>query len=96
MANSRRLIAAGPEADKAQRGRENIEQLRAIARAGIVNFRFHDLRHSCASALVQNGANLAEVATLLGHKGLAMTLRYSHVGNAGTSRLVDRVMGDVA
>ena len=68
----------------------------AVDRAGIVNFRFHDLRHSCASALVQNGANLAEVATLLGHKGLAMTLRYSHVGNAGTSRLVDRVMGDVA
>lgn len=68
----------------------------AVARAGIANFRFHDLRHSCASALVQNGANLAEVATLLGHKGLQMTLRYSHVGNAGTSRLVDRVMGDVA
>ncbi len=68
----------------------------ASARAGILNFRFHDLRHSCASALVQNSANLAEVATLLGHKGLAMTLRYSHVGNAGTSRLVDRVMGGVA
>jgi integrase len=70
--------------------------LTAVERAGIVNFRFHDLRHSCASALVQNGANLAEVATLLGHKGLAMTLRYSHVGNAGTMRLVDRVMGGVA
>jgi integrase len=68
----------------------------AIARAGIVDFRFHDLRHSCGSAMVQAGANLAEVATLLGHKGLAMTLRYSHVGNAGTTRLVDRVMGDVA
>jgi integrase len=46
------------------------------------HFRFHDLRHSCASALVQNGANLAEVATLLGHKGLQMSLRYAHVGNA--------------
>jgi integrase len=68
----------------------------AIARAGIENFRFHDLRHSCASALVQNGANLAEVATLLGHKGLQMTLRYSHVGNAGTLNLVDRVMGEIA
>jgi integrase len=68
----------------------------AIARAKIENFRFHDLRHSCGSALVQNGANLAEVATLLGHKGLQMTLRYSHISNAGTSRLVDRVMGDIA
>ena len=68
----------------------------AVARAGIVNFRFHDLRHSCGSAMVQAGANLAEVATLLGHKSLQMSLRYSHVGNAGTSRLVDRVMGDIA
>jgi integrase len=68
----------------------------AIARAKIEDFRFHDLRHSCGSALVQNGANLAEVATLLGHKGLQMTLRYSHISNAGTSRLVDRVMGDIA
>jgi len=68
----------------------------AITRAKIENFRFHDLRHSCGSAMVQNGANLAEVATLLGHKGLAMTLRYSHISNAGTSRLVDRVMGDIA
>lgn len=68
----------------------------AIDRAGVTNFRFHDLRHSCGSALVQNGANLAEVAALLGHKNLQMTLRYAHVGNVGTSRLVDRVMGDVA
>jgi integrase len=68
----------------------------AIARAGVANFRFHDLRHSCGSAMVQAGANLAEIATLLGHKSLAMTMRYSHVGNAGTTRLVDRVMGDIA
>ena len=68
----------------------------AVDRAGIVNFRFHDLRHTCGSAMVQAGANLAEVATLLGHKSLQMTLRYSHVGNAGTTRLVDRVMGDIA
>lgn len=68
----------------------------AIARAKITDFRYHDLRHSCGSALVQNGANLAEVAELLGHKGLQMTLRYSHISNAGTSRLVDRVMGNIA
>jgi integrase len=70
--------------------------LGAVSRAGIRNFRFHDLRHSCGSAMVQNGANLAEVATLLGHKSLQMTLRYSHVGNAGTTSLVDRVMGGIA
>jgi integrase len=68
----------------------------AVARAGVVDFRFHDLRHSCASAMVQAGANLAEIATLLGHRALSTTLRYSHISNAGTSRLVDRVMGDIA
>jgi integrase len=68
----------------------------AIKRAKVENFRFHDLRHSCASAMAQAGANLPDIATLLGHKGLAMTLRYSHISNAGTSRLVDRVMGDIA
>lgn len=67
----------------------------AVARAAIVDFRLHDLRHSAASRLVQNGANLAEVATLLGHKSLQMTMRYAHVGNEGTLRLVDRVMGGV-
>ena len=68
----------------------------AIARAGVADFRFHDLRHSCASRLVQNGANLVEIATLLGHRGLQMAARYAHISNTNTSRLVDRVMGDIA
>jgi len=38
--------------------------LGAVGRSGVENFRVHDLRHSCGSAMVQNGANLAEVATL--------------------------------
>ena len=64
----------------------------AVARAGIERFRFHDLRHSGASCLVQSGANLVEVAQLLGHKDIRMTQRYSHVHNAHTMALVDRVM----
>jgi integrase len=68
----------------------------AVARAGIADFRFHDCRHSAASLLVQSGANLSEVAVLLGHRGIQMTARYAHVANDHTSRLVDRVMGDLA
>lgn len=46
--------------------------------AGLHNFRFHDLRHTTASYLTQNGAGLAQVADALGQKTLAMAKRYSH------------------
>lgn len=68
----------------------------AVERAGIADFRFHDLRHSCGSALTMNGANAVEVATLLGHKTLDMVKRYSHLSGAHTTALVDRVMGEIA
>jgi integrase len=68
----------------------------AVKRAGITNFKFHDLRHCTGSALVMNGANAVEVATLLGHKTLDMVKRYSHLSNAHTAALVDRVMGGLA
>lgn len=67
----------------------------AMGRAKLADFRFHDLRHSAASRLVQSGANLSEVAQLLGHKDIRMTQRYSHVHNAHTLALVDRVMGGI-
>jgi len=52
---------------------------RACRRAGISDFRFHDLRHTCASYLTMGGINLRTVQTLLGHKDLRMTMRYSHL-----------------
>jgi integrase len=64
----------------------------AAKKAGLADFRFHDLRHSAASRLVQSGANLSEVAQLLGHKDIRMKQRYSHVHNGHTLALVDRVM----
>jgi integrase len=51
----------------------------AVGRAKLDNFRFHDLRHTFASWAVQGGATLQEVKDLLGHKSLAMTLRYGHL-----------------
>jgi integrase len=47
--------------------------------AGLVDFRWHDLRHSCASFLAQNGSSLVEIGSVLGHKRAQTTLRYSHL-----------------
>ncbi len=51
----------------------------ALKRAGIVDFRFHDLRHTFASQILINGGSLKDVQELLGHKDMTMTLRYSHL-----------------
>lgn len=67
----------------------------AMRQAGVKNFRFHDLRHSCASALAQSGATLLEIADVLGHRQLSVTRRYSHLATAHKSKLVNRVLGDI-
>jgi integrase len=63
----------------------------AVDRAGIADFRFHDLRHSFASYLAMNGATLAEIAEVLGHKTLAMVKRYAHLSEAHTRGVVERM-----
>jgi len=52
---------------------------KALKKAEIENFRWHDLRHSAASYLAQQGVDLRRIAAILGHKTLSMSLRYSHL-----------------
>jgi integrase len=61
----------------------------------IRSFRFHDLRHSCASMLAASGATLLEIADVLGHRQLAMTKRYAHLTTQHKAALVNRVLGGI-
>ena len=50
----------------------------ALRKAGIENFKFHDLRHTFATRLAQRGIDIYKIAKLLGHEDIRMTQRYSH------------------
>ncbi len=60
----------------------------ALIRAGIDDFRFHDLRHTAASYLAMSGASMKEIADILGHKTLQITLRYAHLSEAHNKKVV--------
>ena len=60
----------------------------ALKRAQISDFHWHDLRHCTASYLAMNGASLAEIAEVLGHKTLAMVKRYAHLSESHVSNVV--------
>jgi integrase len=51
-----------------------------LAKAGLPEVRFHDLRHTCATILLSKGVHAKFVQELLGHSTVAITLdTYSHV-----------------
>jgi integrase len=65
----------------------------ATKRAGLRDFRFHDLRHTAASHMAMRGAQLVDIKEILGHADLKMTLRYSHLSPAHLRTAVDRLDG---
>ena len=57
-----------------------------LERAGIKDFRFHDLRHTFASWYMMNGGDLYELAKILGHSNIKMTERYAKLAKHHIAR----------
>lgn len=71
--------------------------LRACRSVGVLDFHFHDLRHTAASWMRMKGADIHTVALVLGHKDLRMAARYQHLSPAFLSEavgLLDQVFGN--
>ena len=52
---------------------------KALKIAGIVDFHWHDLRHTSASYMAMSGVSLVEISKILGHRTMQMVSRYSHL-----------------
>ena len=63
----------------------------ACRKAGIVDFRIHDLRHTCAAWLVNAGVSLSEVRDLLGHSTVTVTEKYAHLAPENVRVAVSRL-----
>ncbi|KAB0665639.1 site-specific integrase [Oryzomonas japonica] len=63
----------------------------SLESAEIPNFCFHDLRHSAASYLAEQGATLADIKEILGHKTIQTTQKYTHLTESHTAALVQKM-----
>lgn len=68
----------------------------AVKAAGLVDFRFHDLRHTFASWARQSGADIADVKEALGHSDISMTMRYAHIKPDAETTAFDKVSAALA
>jgi len=64
------------------------------AAAGVPVVRFHDLRHTAATLLLEQGVDVATVSRILGHTTIATTVdRYGHLTLRATAPALDRLAG---
>ncbi len=64
---------------------------RILKKAGIQNFRIHDLRHNFASMLVSRGVSLEVIGKLLGHSSYQTTQRYAHLSHTALKEALDKL-----
>ena len=68
---------------------------KALLLAGIVDFMFHDLRHTFASYLAMAGYDVKTIMELLGHSSTRMAERYIHLSPQHKQNAVNRSIGPV-
>jgi integrase len=66
--------------------------LHALAVAKVKNFRWHDLRHTFCSRLVQAGVDIRTVAELAGHKNISITMRYAHLAPETNQAAIEKLV----
>ena len=65
--------------------------LAACKKAKMKGLRFHDLRHTCASWLINEGVDLYTVGKILGHSGPQTTARYAHLAKDTLERAMEKL-----
>lgn len=79
------------------RGYSVIAIRKAFRRAKLLDCSIHTLRHTHASRLIQNGLNLYEVKSVLGHTDIKTTLRYAHLEQVAVTQkardVINRLSG---
>jgi len=69
--------------------------VKLLKMADINDFTFHCIRHSTASYLAQQGVSLIEISSILGHKQIQVTMRYSHLAISNKQKLVEKYFGSI-
>ncbi len=69
---------------------------RLLKNNGLPHIRFHEIRHSCASLLLNGGATLKDVQEYMGHADIKMTANiYGHLDTARKQELTNRIAGSI-
>lgn len=76
-----RIFPPAPRAKKSDSLSLRAPWTTALKAAGIMDFHWHDLRHTAASYLAMSGVSLVEISKILGHRTMQMVSRYSHLSN---------------
>jgi integrase len=82
-------VCTGLEGPRSRDWRRWFEE--CVSAAKIADMHWHDLRHTFASRLVMSGVDLRTVQELMGHKTIAMTVRYSHLARTHLQEAVERL-----